>query len=56
LRLLLIAGNVALLVHPWTRLFEVGGEIGIAGMAVALIWTVARHAAYLYRQETPRRA
>jgi archaetidylinositol phosphate synthase len=56
LRLLLIAGNIALILHPWKRLFDVGGTIGIAGMGVALIWTVVKHAAFLYREETPRKA
>ena len=55
LRLLLIAANVSLLIHPNTRLFDIGGSIGIAGMAVALIWNVATHGVALYRAETPRR-
>ncbi len=52
LRLLLIAGNIALLFNPAKLLFDVGGAIGIAGMAIALIWSIARHAAHLYRAET----
>lgn len=59
LRLLLIAGNIALLTKPLVTLagqrylmFDVGGVIGIAGMSVALLWTIAKHAAHLYRLET----
>jgi phosphatidylglycerophosphate synthase len=58
LRLLLIAGNVALMVHPWAilggrkfLLFDVGGVIGIAGIAVAFVWSGVRHGAALYRAE-----
>src|SRR5437016_4432763 len=63
LRLLLIAGNIALF---WKRLvvlggnqyllFDVGGSIGIVGMAVALGWSIVKHIVHLYRLETPRRA
>jgi len=62
LRLLLIAGNIALF---WKRLvvlggnqyllFDVGGSIGIVGMAVALAWSIVKHTAHLYRAETPRK-
>jgi phosphatidylglycerophosphate synthase len=59
LRLLLIAGNIALLNKPVVAfgarhylLFDVGGAIGIAGMCGALVWTIVRHTAYLYRAET----
>ena len=58
LRLLLIAGNLALLNKPLATLagrqyllFDVGGVIGIAGMAVALVWSIVRHTALLYRTE-----
>jgi phosphatidylglycerophosphate synthase len=58
LRLLLIAGNLALLVHPYAiiagkpyLLFDVGGAIGIAGIGVATLWSIARHTCYLYRAE-----
>jgi len=59
LRVLLIAGNIALLcgrVYATVAgakylQFDVGGAIGIAGMAVALIWSMVRHAAELYRAE-----
>jgi archaetidylinositol phosphate synthase len=59
LRLLLIAGNLALLNKPVVAfgarhylLFDVGGAIGIAGMCGALVWSIARHTAHLYRAET----
>ena len=58
LRLLLIAANVALLRHPVVTLgghrmflLDVGGTIGVAGMAVMLALTVARHTFQLYREE-----
>jgi len=59
LRILLAIGNLALLVRGgWVRLggeryllFDVGGVIGIAGMVVMLLTTVARHTAQLYREE-----
>jgi archaetidylinositol phosphate synthase len=58
LRLLLIAGNLALLVHPYAiiagkpyLLFDVGGAIGIVGIGVATLWSIARHTCHLYRAE-----
>jgi phosphatidylglycerophosphate synthase len=59
LRILLMAGNIALLCGRHTarlfghsyRLFDVGGALGIAGMALMLVWAVVRHTAYLYRAE-----
>jgi len=58
LRLLLIAGNLALLRSPYANiagrqflLFDVGGAIGIVGMAVALVWSIVKHASLLYRAE-----
>jgi archaetidylinositol phosphate synthase len=58
LRLLLIAGNIALFVHPYAiiggrqyLLFDVGGAIGIAGISVALLVSIVKHTAYLYRAE-----
>jgi archaetidylinositol phosphate synthase len=59
LRLLLIAGNVALYVRgPLARLggrefllFDIGGAIGIAGMAVMLVIASIRNTAALYRKE-----
>jgi archaetidylinositol phosphate synthase len=54
LRLLLIAGNAALFVHPSPKLFNVGGAVGIVGMAAMAIAATARHTAALYREETLR--
>lgn len=58
IRLLLIAGNLALLHSPYATvfghrmlLFDLGGLIATAGMAVLLLTTAARHTAALYRQE-----
>src|SRR5262249_26639330 len=58
LRVLLMIGNIALLYRPmvqvfggWYRLFDVGGAIGIAGMALMLVTAVAKHTAALYRAE-----
>jgi phosphatidylglycerophosphate synthase len=59
LRILLIAGNVALLFKPVVTLagrqfllFDVGGAIGIVGMLIALLWAIVKHTMYLYRAET----
>jgi len=58
LRLLLIVGNIALLVHPYAiiggrrfLLFDVGGAIGIVGIALALLWSIAKHTCLLYHAE-----
>lgn len=58
LRLLLIAGNVALWNRPWVLigahrflLFDVGGVIGIAGITAAFLWSVVRHTRLLYQAE-----
>jgi phosphatidylglycerophosphate synthase len=58
LRLLLIAGNIALLNKSMViiagqqyRMFDVGGAIGIAGLTFAVIWQVVKHAVFLYREE-----
>lgn len=58
LRLLLIAGNVAVFKNPavtvfhshW-RLFDFGGVIGIAGMALMFIVVAAKHTVQLYHEE-----
>jgi archaetidylinositol phosphate synthase len=64
LRLLLIAGNIALLNTSLLKngcvtlagkqylLFDVGGAIGIAGIGFALLYSIVKHTAYLYRTET----
>jgi len=58
LRLLLIAGNAALLYKPLVLLvgkeyllFDVGGAIGIAGLATAAVWSAVKHGVFLYRAE-----
>ena len=58
IRLLLAAGNLALLRWPAAKLpgtqlllFDVGGVIGIVGMALMLIVSAIHHSARLYREE-----
>lgn len=58
LRILLAFGNVVLLVHPMAgifgrdyRLFDVGGLVAIAGMAVTLVYATVRHTRMLYLAE-----
>jgi len=58
LRILLMIGNVALWFAPRARiaghiwpLFDVGGAIGICGMAAMLAAAVVRHTVFLYRAE-----
>jgi phosphatidylglycerophosphate synthase len=58
LRILLMAGNIVALYRPMARLagrhyplFDVGGAVGIAGMALMLLWAVARHTRALYNAE-----
>jgi archaetidylinositol phosphate synthase len=58
LRLLLMIGNIALLTKPYAMLFgkqyllfDVGGAIGIAGMGIALVCSIVKHTAHLYRTE-----
>jgi phosphatidylglycerophosphate synthase len=58
LRILLMIGNLALLCWPVVhllggshRLFNVGGAVGIGGMALMLLRAVATHTAALYRSE-----
>ena len=58
IRILLMAGNVALMVHPYAYLagrrfllFDVGGAVAIAGMAYMAVSTTCRHTAVLYREE-----
>jgi phosphatidylglycerophosphate synthase len=59
LRLLLIAGNIALLFKPVVTLFghqylmfDVGGTIGIIGMGIALLYAIVKHTVFLYREES----
>jgi phosphatidylglycerophosphate synthase len=58
IRLLLIAGNLALLRSPYATvfghkllLFDLGGAIAAACMAAMAIFVTARHTAQLYREE-----
>ena len=58
IRLLLIAGNVALMRSPWATvaghrwlLFDVGGVIASVGMLAMAAWVTVRHTAELYRME-----
>jgi archaetidylinositol phosphate synthase len=56
LRLLLAAGNLALFKWAWVihgkyRLFDVGGAIGIAGMAAMLVFFSLKNTIVLYREE-----
>jgi phosphatidylglycerophosphate synthase len=58
LRLLLAAGNIALFRWPMARLgghtfklFDVGGAVGMAGMALMLLSAIIRHTAQLHREE-----
>lgn len=60
-RLLLIAGNLALLHSPTAqlfgysfRLFDVGGAVAIAGMALMLVVSAVRHIVQLYLEEPLR--
>jgi phosphatidylglycerophosphate synthase len=61
LRILLVAGNVALFAKPYATLagqrfllFDVGGAVGIVGMAAMAIVAAERHTVALYREETLR--
>ena len=58
LRLLLVAGNIALLSHPMASiagrrflLFDVGGVVGIVGMSLMVIVSSIRNTRELYRAE-----
>src|SRR5262245_61159668 len=58
LRVLLCIGNIALFYHPEVTLlsrrfllFDIGGAIGIAGMALMLVWSAVRHTRQLYDAE-----
>src|SRR5712671_4886981 len=56
LRILLVAGNLALFRWPWVihgryRLFDVGGAIGLAGMSLMLIVVTLKNTVRLYREE-----
>lgn len=58
LRILLAAGNLALLWKPQVhflgedyRLFDVGGAVGLAGMALMVVFFTAQNTVRLYREE-----
>lgn len=59
LRILLMTGNLVALsgiTHGVLNgqrylLFDIGGAVGVVGMAAMLIWAVIRHTAHLYRAE-----
>ena len=58
LRLLLIIGNIAVWNKPYVTiagnqylLFDAGGAIGIAGLSVALLYSIVKHTSHLYRAE-----
>jgi phosphatidylglycerophosphate synthase len=58
IRIVLVVGNVALLVHPYAHiagrrflLFDVGGAVAIAAMAFMAVATAIRHTVVLYREE-----
>jgi phosphatidylglycerophosphate synthase len=58
LRVLLCIGNIALFYRPEVTLlgrrfllFDIGGAIGIAGMALMLVWSAVRHTRQLYEAE-----
>lgn len=58
LRLLLCIGNIALFFRPVVGLFgrhlllfDVGGAVGIVGMALMLLWSSIRHTRELYKAE-----
>jgi phosphatidylglycerophosphate synthase len=58
LRILLAIGNVALAVHPTVtilgqtfNLFDVGGAIGAAGLAITFLYSAARNTRQLYLEE-----
>lgn len=58
IRLLLMAGNLALLRSPWATVwgqkilfFDLGGSIAVLGMALMALWTVGRHIRQLFLAE-----
>ena len=60
IRLLLICGNLSLFRWAWVlhhhyRLFDIGGAIGIVGMAAMLIVFTVQNTIRLYREEPIRR-
>ncbi|SPE37626.1 CDP-alcohol phosphatidyltransferase [Candidatus Sulfopaludibacter sp. SbA6] len=61
IRILLVAGNAVLFTHPYANiagrsflLFDGGGAVALAGMAVMAVVAAVRHTVALYREETLR--
>jgi archaetidylinositol phosphate synthase len=61
IRILLAVGNAVVFRNPHADLagwhfllFDVGGVVALAGMAVMALAATVRHTAVLYREETPR--
>jgi len=61
IRILLVAGNAVLFTHPSANiagrsflLFDGGGAVALAGMAVMAVVAAVRHTVALYREETLR--
>jgi archaetidylinositol phosphate synthase len=61
IRILLIAGNVLVLLHPYAFVagrhvlsLDVGGAVGIVGMTVMLLSATVRQTVVLYKEETLR--
>ena len=59
IRILLMIGNTVLTFHPYAHLagrtfllFDVGGAVAIAGMAIMAVAATVRHTVALYRRET----
>jgi phosphatidylglycerophosphate synthase len=59
IRILLVAGNALLCIHPYAHLgsrsfllFDVGGAVAIAAMTLMSLVATFRHALVLYREET----
>jgi phosphatidylglycerophosphate synthase len=61
IRIVLMIGNAVLAINPYVHLagrtfllFDAGGVVAIAGMALMAGVAAARHTLMLYREETPR--
>jgi len=61
IRILLVVGNAVLVTHPHAivagrsfLLFDVGGVVAVAGMAILAVAATVRHTRALYREEKPR--
>jgi archaetidylinositol phosphate synthase len=61
LRIVMVVGNAVASTHPYAEiagrsflLFDAGGAVALAGMAVMALAAAARHTAELYREEARR--